>query len=143
LRSLLGIIRSCRRLSRGELMQAARAWTWLIAARAALVMLPYRAVARISSAVPARRGSGLRLTIDQCRVAIRRAGVLASGSCLTRAVAAECLFRREGHTAALALGVRFDQRRLTAHAWVENNGVAVIGHEEAAEYLALGPPRTS
>ena len=76
---------------------------------------------------------------------MRRATVLAPAtSCLVRAVAAESFLRRERHDATLFLGVRLDeQRRLTAHAWVDSRGVTVAGHEEAADYLALTPPRTS
>jgi hypothetical protein len=142
--SPLRILRSCRRLSGRELGEAARALGWLLAARAALLVLPYDTVSRVSRALPARR-RGKRLTIEACRVAMRRATVLAPGaSCLVRAMAAESFLRRERHDATVSLGVRLDeQRRLSAHAWVDSSGVTVTGHEEAAEYLPLTPPRTS
>ena len=109
-----------------------------------MLILPYDAVSRISRMVPARRNAA-RLSLDECRVAMRRATVIARGaSCLARAIAAESFLRREGHNATLSCGVRLDERRrLTAHAWVESSGVMVTGHEEAADYLALTPPHTS
>ena len=145
MRSPLRIIHSCRRLSYGELLHAARALGWLTLARGALRIRSYRSVSRLSQGIRPRRHAGNGFSIDQCRLAMRRALVLTPrASCLARAVAAECLLRRDGHDAALSLGVRLDERRrLTAHAWLQSNGVAITGYEEAADYLPLTPPRTS
>jgi hypothetical protein len=90
--------------------------------------------------VPPRVRAG-RVSAEQCGHAIRRAGRLARGAtCLARAVAAECLLRREGWHPTLSLGVTRDAAgQLRAHAWVISDGVTVAGGEEAAHYLPLTP----
>jgi hypothetical protein len=79
------------------------------------------------------------MTTAACRTALARAvRVMPGAKCLAQAVAAEWLLRREGHAAALSVGVCLDDdRRLTAHAWVESDGVMVIGGDEAVRYQRL------
>jgi hypothetical protein len=77
---------------------------------------------------------------------IRRAISLVSryvpgASCLTRALSAQALLRRDGHPASLHIGVaREDDGQLVAHAWVESNGRVVIGGSPVRlrRYTALG-----
>ena len=141
MRSLVPIVRSAAALDRGERRAAVRGIMWLLAARAALRVAPYRAVSRAASRVPPRAAAG-RLTAEQCGHAIRRAGRLAAGAtCLARAIAAECLLRREGWHPTLSLGVTRDAAgQLRAHAWVLSDGVTVAGGEEAGHYLPLTSP---
>ena len=139
MRSLVRIVRSAAALDGGERRAAVRGIVWLLVARAALRIAPYRAVSRAAARVPPR-GAG-RLTAEQCGRAIGRAGRLGGGaSCLARAVAAECLLRREGWHPTLSLGVTRDAAgQLRAHAWVISDGVTVTGGEEAALYFPLTP----
>ena len=68
------------------------------------------------------------------RVAARR--VPFAHNCLTQALTACFLLRRDGHRAALRVGVTRDARtRFTAHAWVENDGTVIVGAPEHRDYV--------
>lgn len=59
-------------------------------------------------------------------------------SCLVQALAARLLLSRHGHRSTLRIGVaRGEGERLEAHAWVEVDGVAVIGGEGSDRYTVL------
>ena len=141
MRSLFRIVRNAAALDRDERRAAVRGLVWLLAARAALRIASYRVVSRAAARVPQRARA--RLSAEECGRAIRRAGRLTrSATCLARAIAAECLLRREGWQPTLSLGVTRDAAgALRAHAWVISNGVTVAGGEEAAQYLPLTPSR--
>jgi hypothetical protein len=141
LRSLLRILHSARQLSGAERAAAVAALGWLTAARVALHVLPYAAIRRACSRLPAHRHSARRLTAGQCRRAIEHAARLSPrAGCLPRAVAAECLLRRSGRPAALFLGAEItESHELRAHAWVDSGGITVAGGDEADRYRALVP----
>jgi hypothetical protein len=66
-------------------------------------------------------------------------------TCLTRAVAAELLLRRNGHDASLEIGVsKNTSDHLVAHAWVECGGVILMGGDEVEGLVhlraAITPP---
>lgn len=53
-------------------------------------------------------------------------------TCLTQAMTTRILLGRYGHPATLQIGVtRGEKGDLQAHAWVESNGIVVIGGTEA------------
>lgn len=53
-------------------------------------------------------------------------------TCLTQALALQAMLARRGTETSLRLGVARDDRgRFRAHAWLEQNGVVLIGGEEA------------
>jgi hypothetical protein len=81
--------------------------------------------------------------LERIAWAIRTATTLvaAGRTCLTEAVTAECLLRRDGYDATLRFGVAASPRagsRLLAHAWVEHAGATIIGAD--ARYAPLQPP---
>ena len=54
--------------------------------------------------------------------------ILGDGPCLTQALATQWLLKRRGYRASIHIGVTKDRNaRLVAHAWVESDGVIVIG----------------
>jgi hypothetical protein len=54
--------------------------------------------------------------------------ILGDGPCLTQALAAQQLFIRHNRQSELCIGVAKDNRgKLVAHAWVESDGVVIIG----------------
>ena len=62
-----------------------------------------------------------------------------AASCLTQALATQVLLRRHGYPAELRIGVtRAPSGTLQAHAWVESQGVVVIGGPEA-QFQTLQP----
>ena len=65
-------------------------------------------------------------------VAVNRAAnhVLGPANCLTRSLLLRWLLRRYGMTSDLRIGVRFEQGKLRAHAWVEKDGIPVNDRAE-------------
>ena len=118
---------------------------WLLAASAALRLVPYATIARFTARVTGRRGDRARLSADECALALRRACRLVPRSrCLPQALAAEYLLRREGHDPRIVFGVaRGADGRLDAHAWVQSGARTVIGGETASRFRPLTPPRAS
>jgi Transglutaminase-like superfamily len=58
--------------------------------------------------------------------------------CLTQAVAAKILLARCGYPALMRIGVsRNENGRLEAHAWVESQGVVVMGAPAAGHFIPL------
>jgi len=54
-------------------------------------------------------------------------------SCLRQALVLEHLLQKRGIATDLRIGVRRDEReKMAAHAWVERNGIVLIGGDEAA-----------
>ena len=118
-----------------------RALAWLALARVALTFAAYGTVRRAVDRVTPRRDAGSRMTIQECSRALQRASrVLIGTRCLARAVAGECLLRREGWASAVMLGVEVDARgQLEAHAWLESAGEIVTGGEHRSRYQSLRP----
>jgi hypothetical protein len=143
--SLLLIVRRALRLAPRERLQAARALAWILLMRVLLRAVPYTLVRRLINGLRVRRPTERAITPQECARAIRRAARLAPRTrCLARALAAECVLRRDGHSPRLTLGVALDEtRRLHAHAWLESHGIAVTGGDEAIRYAPLAPPSAS
>jgi hypothetical protein len=141
LRSLFLITRSALRLSNRERLDAVRAWLCLAAVRAALVFLPYGSIAHLVARIPPRRRLRARSSPERYTRAIRRACRLVPGcGCLPRAVAAQCLLRREGWSPQITFGVApANDGRFEAHAWLSTDGHIVIGGEPAGRYTPLAP----
>lgn len=133
------LIARALQLDSRDRVRAAHAFAWLIAAAAALRIVPYAALMRAASRIPAKDSARIAITPAQCADAIRRAArVVPSAGCLPRALAAYCLLRRAGMTPALMLGARFDPaHRFEAHAWVECEGVMAACGDDVELYAPL------
>jgi len=97
--------------------------------RLGLWILPFKTVGRLTAGTTAWLGSNPAGTAQRVSRAIPSSARLVPGaSCLTQALAAEVLMRRRGHPCSLRLGVaRNAAGDLRAHAWLESNGVSVVG----------------
>ena len=126
------------RLDRADGLRALRALGWLVAAGAAVRIVPYATVTRTIARIPASRSPRGRITPDQCAVAIRRARqVWPAAHCLPQAIAGYCLLRRAGRVPFVRLGVAIADTRFDAHAWLECEGVTVTGGDIAHRYAPL------
>ena len=145
MRSLLLITRSGLRLSRRDRLDVARAWLWLVAARTGVACLSYGSITRLVARIPVRQESRDATSPERCARAVRRASRFVGGSsCLTQAIAAQCLLRRDGWTSQIVFGVAQDSNGgLEAHAWLWNDGRIVVGGEPADRYIPLAAPRPS
>jgi hypothetical protein len=118
----------------------------LIAARIALLVVPFTTVLRFAarprtrSAARAGRGQ-----LDEMVWAVDAVGnrLFPRNPCLVQALVIQRLFVRAGQPAELRIGVRREgASKLAAHAWVESNGVIVIGSRGLSDdYVALPPIR--
>jgi hypothetical protein len=97
--------------------------------RLGLWIIPFKRLGAITARTLPRGHCGSVSSAGQISNAIRScARIVPGASCLTQALAAEVLMKRREHACALRLGVaRNGDGRLRAHAWLESNGVAVVG----------------
>jgi hypothetical protein len=146
-----------KRLRKFLLLPAA---DWYLSLSAALLLgtialglhlLPFRTVRRLLvrqsrrvPALPEADPTSLARVVRATTVASRY--LLGAGSCLPQALAAQILLVRRGHPACLRIGIAKDLNgRLQAHAWVESQGMVVIGGGALSRYTPLpafiGEPR--
>jgi len=105
------------------------------AVRLRLWGLPFRTLRRLLARVtqePAGLHKADRSSLARIAWAVTVASrYVPAASCLTQALATRVLLGRRGHPACLRIGVvRGEDRQLQAHAWVESDGVVVIGGSE-------------
>lgn len=132
-------LRAWRALPREERRGFARAWACLLVTDLALFVLPVPRVAALLRFVPGKPSPALaparlaELVEAAGRHHYRRM------TCLTRSLALQALLRRQGVEADLRIGVRREDGRLQAHAWVEHAGVP-LGEREGVDrtFLPLG-----
>jgi hypothetical protein len=102
----------------------------MILVRAGLAVLPFptlrRALARLAGWIPSKGPSRVERIPWSIRMGRRYLGRAAS--CLVQALSAQVMYARAGVAAQVRLGVRRnDNGSLLAHAWLEREGVVVLG----------------
>jgi hypothetical protein len=110
-----------------------KAWLLLLAVRLGLWVLPFRRQRRFwrdLTAVPPGVPPVVD-AVDRIAWAVPLAGHYVPGdTCLTQALAVQILLKREGIAAQLQVGVAKDEQgRVTAHAWLEQDGRVLIGDQ--------------
>jgi hypothetical protein len=112
--------------------------------RLCLRFLPLRLWSPAADWLPRRRLSARSAhTAAQDVVwAVRRVSrAIPGATCLTQALAAQLLLARRGHSSRLRIGVaRARGGGLRAHAWLESEGVVVIGGPGVEAYTPLSGP---
>jgi hypothetical protein len=104
--------------------------------RAALSLLPFRTVQRLTTRPPTRIRADASSDRDVA-IAVMRAGrVVSRATCLTQALAAHRMLVRRGRPAVLRIGVARGDA-FEAHAWVECDGETVIGEHEPGRFVPL------
>jgi hypothetical protein len=116
---------------------------WLAAAGLAIAVLPFRHVGRLA-AFPVRgpEPPQQKRLIDACRI---RWALLACSRrvpwrtmCFEQGLAAQFMLRRRGIPSILYYGAASDdQRGLSAHVWVRDGDLDVVGCEIASRYAML------
>jgi hypothetical protein len=127
------------RLSKSEILLLLQAGALVVAVRVALWIWPYDRVRAYLD--------GRQVVLEHGQPSARVVRFISAVSrfvpranCLTRALAAETLLRRHGHTATLQIGVsKNSSEYLQAHAWVECGGIIVMGGDEAEGFTPLRP----
>jgi hypothetical protein len=103
---------------------------WVI--RLGLWLIPFRTLRRLIDKVAGNPGESRHTgwpTAGQIAGTVELASrYVPKATCLTQALTTQLLLGRYGHPAALHIGVaRSEMGEFQAHAWVESNGVVVIG----------------
>jgi len=139
-------IKAIRHRTWPERAIALEAWWLLGAARAAVLVAPFRVIAArmgrtMGVAVPDLTAEQqVAATKVEWAVAAAAARTPWTSNCLARAVAATIMLRRRRVPSTLYLGVAKaagDGERLQAHAWVRCGTCIVTGASEAARFSAL------
>ena len=136
-------IRRFRSLPGREKRLVLQAMAQVLVVRATLRVLPFALAVGLLN-----RWMGFRVRkphpperVEASVAAIERVarGLFPRNPCLTSAVAAHLLRRRNGEPATLRIGIRRgSEDRLEAHAWVELHGRIVVGGADSpSSYVAL------
>jgi Transglutaminase-like superfamily len=119
----------------------------LVAMRVGLWTMPYARVRRLADWMAGAGGSSLRVDDADAKPSRERIGwavatvsrVVPDGiNCLVRAMATEVMLKRFGYESTLKFGVvKPSEGQLEAHAWLESDGIVVIGEFELDRYVTL------
>jgi hypothetical protein len=108
--------------------------------RLSLRFLPPRSWERVTERVRRSRPRGEGgATVQDVAWAVHRVSRMVPGAtCLTQALAAHLLLARRGYQSRLRIGVaREPGARLRAHAWLESDGIVVLGGSSSEAFTAL------
>jgi hypothetical protein len=134
------------RLAAAERRLLANALVLVAAMRLALWLLPFRAVRSLVAAWSKRGSNGAPDPAVAARIAWAvtvSSRYVPGATCLTQALAAKLLLRRNRQPAVVRIGVaRSEAGKFEAHAWVESDGKIIVGGPEARleRYVSLGRP---
>jgi hypothetical protein len=124
-RRKLSTLRSLSWADRGRVAEAA---VLLAAARAAVLVLPYRALERWLRFERGREPSdGRRIADVRCAVETASRNLPFAVACLPQAMAAKLMLARRGCRSSLVIGAGRDGDDLLLHAWLEAGGMVVTG----------------
>ena len=117
------------------------AWGWLGAVRASLTLLRFRRTLRWVERI-GRGGRGAapdpELDLRRVRWAVGAASRLLPGTrCLAQALAGQVVLARRGVPTRLRIGVGRSSGAMSAHAWLERDGRAVLGEARSDEFTPL------
>jgi hypothetical protein len=134
---MLSRIAALSRTHRGLVLRAACALAWY---RVALAFLPVRSLAASRAARQSAAPAGF--TPAEAAWAVRAVANRIPGTrCLARALALRSLLRRAGFEAELRMGVRLEDGRLLAHAWIDCGAQALDDDPQVAlRYAAFEGP---
>lgn len=138
-------LRKFLRLSCRERWLLAKATALLAFVRFALSLLPFPYIrpllARASRCSP--RLANDPLAVEQFPWAVRAVSRLIPGGqhCLSQALTVHTFLARRGYPSKICFGVQREQgMAFTAHAWVECDGVVLIGGDHVNGYVRLTSP---
>ena len=113
--------------------------------RLGLWLLPFTTLCAVLGAFErrqARRDGAPRETVERLIWASKMASrIVPAANCLTQALAAKLILRRNGYQPTLRLGATKNETgKFCAHAWLEHEGKIVIGHLRDLSRYASFPP---
>jgi len=109
--------------------------------RVGLWIIPFRMLQRLLGYLfsPPKKAKQPSLPPEKVAWAVRAASrYVPSATCLAQALTVQALLTHHGIRSDLAIGVaREGESPITAHAWLEINGVVIIGGQERDRYCRL------
>lgn len=130
-----------RRLSPERRQALPRALAVVTLVRLCLRFLPLRVWERVANRLPSRRppaGSAHVAARDVAWAVSRVSRAVPGATCLTQALAAQLLLSRRGYASRLRIGVaRAPGDGLRAHAWLESDGLVVLGESGFEAFTPL------
>ncbi len=128
-------------LPAGERWLLVKAALLLGGTRLGLKLLPFRLLRRLVEALsrptvwlPATN----RFSTARIVWAVELASRYVPATCLSRALSAQVLLARRGYPVLLHFGAVKEGERFLAHAWLESEGLVVIGGHVLEPYIPLG-----
>lgn len=136
-------LRKWRRLTREEKRLWREAFIAVILVRVSLWLVSFNRIFTFTERYQTRHFG--KVASEVCPRAIgqtvsRVARRIPQASCLTQAIAARLLLARRGHKSALRFGGKQVDGELEAHAWVEVEGVIVVGRRPPGEFASFRRP---
>jgi hypothetical protein len=149
--STISLIRKFFRLPQSDQRILLEATLWLAVAALAINVLPFRQIGRLAARPTGRPEPPPQLRPREVKCIGRAIIVCASrvpwrAACFQQGLAAQFMLRRRGVPSVLYYGAAPDKGRgLSAHVWVRDGDVDVVGGEIASCYaqLAAFPSRSS
>ena len=146
----IALMRKFWRLARHDRLLVLEATVWLAVAGFAIAILPFRNVGRLATRPVRRPGLPQQARLTEVRrirwaIAASATRVPWRAMCFQQGLAAQFMLRRRGVPSVLYYGVApDDERGLSAHVWVCDGNVDVIGCEIASRFavLATFPPQS-
>jgi hypothetical protein len=109
--------------------------------RLGLKLLPFRILRRFVESL-SRPTTWLpatdRFSTERIVWAVELASRYVPATCLSRALSAQVLLARRGYPVVLYFGAVKEGERFLAHAWLESEGLVVIGGHVLEPYIPLG-----
>ena len=125
------------RLPFPEKLLIIKTFTLLLSMRAGFLFFRYETLKKFLTSSPAKNLSvqkKSKLPKEKLVWAVEAVGnfFLFLDNCLIKAMVLEFLLRSQGYTAELCIGVqKGSEKKLEAHAWIESDGVIVMGGQPA------------
>ena len=139
----MSALRRLFRFSLTEWSALLRATGWLLVVRMALWIVPFRHVMlqlQSLSKIGVYQKNSRPDSASELMRAIRRASrMIPAATCLTQTLAGFVLLTRAGYLCTMRFGVSKIQNGLVAHAWLDMNGVSVIGGAPEAAFSQFPP----
>ena len=136
-------LRRFLRLSRSDQRLLFTSTILLCAIRLGLWLIPFHVLRRFLGKLtraPRKLSGTDEATVRRIVWAVSALGERVPGSCLTQALATQVMLRRRGHSANLRIGVALNEKGLSAHAWLEDQGKIIIGGSQSITRFAPLPP---
>ena len=134
--------RIARAMSWAQWWAAVQVTAWVCVTRPALAVLPWRWVSAAFERTPVRDVPTDRKRVRALLWALRAIPkrLMPRRPCLTQALIGQRLLRQQGLSPDLKIGVLFEAGELQAHAWLEQDGVPIVGGADSPhKYARLEP----